>query len=530
MMRPLVLLKVLRTPLLVAVLGLPVLLNPALKINFWIWLQDVMPWSIGLNLWVLRLDYLCYLPNVAVYLAYLLGTFMLIELKRLMARQPQSGRAELAMMVVALILASSVLWWMRNVKPGTFQLLFSIGQVLLLWVGFLCNAGLSGVERFAAKPAVTRLLEWTFPVSDVLCYRLHQQRVRAAGAVRWLPISCVVGVLTLMFAAEGRILHRAIRAERINVPVDDAQWAQPTEGGFWFTNGEFLDSRAGIWFYDERTRQGYPVIRTSDCRQFYFDGTYLYYEDRYDSYVRKINPKTKELLWEVPIIRTGTYQVTGRDGMIFAAGEGGHILAVDSQGHVKAQRTFSPLGTWVPQAVWGGQVAFLSGDQRVHIWKGDLTHGDVVTIPLPKGVRPFIWNSMEGRMRSILNWTDYVRETETLYIQSLWGEIFRYDVKHRQWLSSLKAPPGLRSITADHRNGLVFAWNYYQGYMSVLDEETGEVVGYVLANALNRYINLDPERMVGIASTHGYGVWRFDYGELVRRRKAMHLARAGAVS
>jgi hypothetical protein len=53
----------------------------------------------------------------------------------------------------------------------------------------------------------------------------------------------------------------------------------------------------------------------------------------------------------------------------------------------------------------------------------------------------------------------------------------------------------------------------------------------ILAGSLGRYINLDPERMIGIANTHGYGVWRFDYSEFVRRRNAQQgLANEGKPS
>lgn len=522
--------RAIRTPiLLVGCSLLFLIMSKTWTPNLMIALQNWMPDRIGSYLWVIRADYFFYAPNQLVMLAYLVGAFILLEIRRAVFPKNQTALHDVVTAFFSLGYALSMLLWMKNLKPGTWQILLSGVQVALLWLFVMGNAGLVVVEHWMGKPRVSRLLDWTFPISDVFFYMWHRHRIGETTSFRWLPSVCYVLGITAALGAQGQTLLGAIRAERVDVPIEDTQYGMVVEGGFWFTNGSRFDSQSGIWFFDERSKTARPVIRTADCRQFYFKDGYFYFHDRYDDYVRKVDAATRQVLWEVPVERSGTYQVVGRDGLIFAAGEGGYIVVVTEDGHVIGRRVFYPLGTWVPQAVWGGQVAFIAGDELVHFWNSQLTAGESISLPLPKGVRRFVWNGMAGRMRTVTNWTDYVPQTETLYIQTLWGEIFRYDAKHRRWLDSIKAKSGLRVIAVDNHNGLVFAWNYFGGLIEVIDEASSRRVGLILAGSLGRYINLDPARAIGIANTHGYGVWRFDYSELVRRRNAQEgLANKGS--
>lgn len=522
--------RAVRTPLLAVGSGLVFLLIGKTWIpNLVITLHDWLPGRFGFYLWVVRADYFFYAPNQFVMWTYLAGAFILLEIRRTAFPRNQNMLHDGVTALLGLVYALSMLLWMKNLKPGTWQILLSGGQVALLWLFVVGNARLAVVERWLAKSGVSRLLDWTFPISDVAFYMWHRERIGETTLFRWLPSVCYLLGIMLVLGAQLQTLLGAIRAERVDVPIEDTQYGMVVEGGFWFTNGNWFDAQTGIWFFDDRTKTARPVIRVADSRQFYFKDGFFYIHDRYDGYVRKVNATTRKVVWEVPVERAGTYQVVGRDGLIFAAGEGGYILVVTEDGHVVGRRLFYPLGTWLPQAVWGGQVAFISGDERVHFWNSDLTAGESISLPLPQGVRRFVWNEMAGRLRTVTNWTDYVPQTETLYIQTHWGEIFRYDVKHRRWLDSIKAKSGLRVIAADGPNRLVFAWNYFGGLIEVIDEDSGRRVGMILAGSLGRYINLDPAQMIGIANSHGYGVWRFDYSELVRRRNAQKgLANEGA--
>jgi hypothetical protein len=295
-------------------------------------------------------------------------------------------------------------------------------------------------------------------------------------------------------------------------------WAQHTEGGFWFANENWWDPLSGIWYYDERSRKGFPYIRVGDLRRFYLDGGYFYFHDRYDNHIFKVDAETRQVIWKVPTIQTaGTFEVALRDELIFASGEAGYILVLDRDGRVLAEREF-PVRTWGPQATLSREVAFVSGDQELRVWNSSLTAGEAVPLPLAKGLLNFTYEQGEGRMRAVTNWTDYAEDRDIVYVQTFWGEIFRYHVKRGEWLSPLRTAPFMRSIAVDSQNGLLFALNYFQGYMDVMDLDSGEHVAYILANALARFINLDPIRMKGVVNTHGYGMCWFDYSSIVRHR------------
>jgi hypothetical protein len=520
--------QALRAPLLLGSLGAWVLHNrAALGANLAITFQDVIPMRAALNLWVVRPDYFLYLPNMVVCIVYLAALVALFELRPWRALPPPA-RTDRALALAGLGVALSMLAFLRNLKPGLMQILLTGTELLVVWLFILANARLAAVERLADRPWMRRLLAWTFPVSDLFAYQLHRRRTAAAGWVRFAPTACVVAAASALLLSKGSMLWTAARAERIDTPVFDAQYALVDDGGFWFTNGNGLDPRNGIWYYDDRARRSWPVIRVADCRQFYAAGGSFFVHDRYDDYIRRIDMRTHRPLWEVPVGVWGTYQVVGRGDWIVAAGEGGYLISLDADGRVLGQRQFHPLGTWVPQAVWGDQVAFLSGDERVHLWNRELTEGRAVHLPLAPGVRRFVWDEYGTRMRCVTDWTDYDPQRETLYVQTLWGEIFRYDVKADAWRPSLKAAGGLRTVAVDGDHGLVFAWNYYGGYIEVLDDASGARVGVIQAGPLGRYINVDPARKVAIASTHGYGVWRFDYSRFVERRDAMNAQRYAA--
>ncbi|PIQ84455.1 MAG: hypothetical protein COV75_02255 [Candidatus Omnitrophica bacterium CG11_big_fil_rev_8_21_14_0_20_63_9] len=510
----------LRTPVLLFGAALWIAFDKAFIPNLAVFIHDVTPSSVVFRFWVLPPDYFVYLPNLVVFLSYLLGACVLLELKHARWPRNRTAQQDLWTALIALAFALSSQLFMTNRKPGMLHVMHSTLQVGVLWLFVMLNANLFLVHRaLTTRPWMSRLLHWTFPISDLFGYLLHRDRLKAtAGWLGWLPTACVIGAIVAALGVKTRVLASAIRAQRVQVPVHETQWAQWDANGFWFTNWDSWDSRSGIWYYDDRSGTGSPYIRTADCRQAYYDGDHFYYHDRYDHFLRKVNARTRQVVWKVPVKPfVGTTEVVGRNGLVVAAGEAGYIIVVSTDGRVIGEKEF-PILTWTPQAVWGDQVAFLTGDQNVHLWNSTLTKGEIIPLPLPPGVKPFVWGAPSDRMRSVTNWTDYVEDTATLYVQTFWGEIYRYNVKERRWLTSLKTDPGLRSIRADSQHQLLFAWNYYQGYISVLDLETGRRVGYILANALGRYINLDPQRMQGVANTRGYGIWRFAYEKLLAHR------------
>lgn len=467
----------------------------------------------------LRPDYLLYLPNAVMWLGYLLTCMLLIELKQRLWPVNRTLREDLLTGVMGLVLAGSSLIFMKNIKPGLLQLVLYTVQVLPLWALMMANGGLFTVNRLLHRPWVGRLWSWTFPVTDVALFVPYRQRfTRTLGWWRLIPTVCYVVGIAALFLVQGRMLWGAIPAELVPVPVTDVNSALLVDGGIWFANGDTWDARAGLWYYDEQAREGVPVVRTADTRRFLLEDGALYYQDRYERAVLKVDTAKRRILWRVPTQPSGTFELTQGDGLVYVIGEGGYILVLDRNGRVHAERQL-PVLTFEAQAVWGRRLAFVSGDPRIRIWNHQLTQGRAIPLPLAKGVVLADYNEHNhGGLQIVTSMTAYSEATQVFYAGTFWGDIFRYDMRQERWLPSFRAAPGLRSLTTDDQNRLFFIANYFQGYIDVRDRDTGRHLAYVLANGLTRYIDLDPVSMRGALSTHGYGLYQFAYDSIVRRR------------
>jgi len=333
-----------------------------------------------------------------------------------------------------------------------------------------------------------------------------------------MPMLSYVAIIAVVLWMEAGILTDSIGADKMPVPLQESYFVVYDDGGFWFSNSDWWDSRSGIWYYDERSHVAYPYIRILDSHKFYLEDGFFYFYDRYDSEVLKVDAKTRQVAWRTPVKRGfGTFELAIREDLIFAVGENGYILVMDKDGAVRAEQAF-PFRTMGPQVLPDGRIAFVSGDPCVRIWNSSLTAGETIQLPLPDSVIKFQCGNSQGSLKIVTAWSEYVDRLNTLYVGTFWGEIFRYDVNHRQWLPSLKTRPGLRSFGIDSRNSLLFASNYYQGFIEVIDLESGKHLKYILANAFGRFINLDPSRMTGILNTRGYGMYQFKYGEIATSR------------
>lgn len=473
-------------------------------------------------------DYLLYIPNVVIFLACLVGSFALLEAKGILLPRNKSAGWDLVTVLVSLGVALAPLPLLTDARGGQCSLLLARGvQVMFLWLVMVFNANLYVFDKYvASKKWCARLLDWTFPVSDIVFYMFHRQRLgAAAGAVRFLPSLSYVAILVLALGVEARILSGAIRAEKMEVPADGfTYWVEYSNGGFWFSNTEQGDPKSGIWYYDERSRVAYPYIRILDPQRFLLVDGFFYFFDRFYWEVLKVEARTRQVIWRVPIkVGFGSFELAVRDNLIFAVGEAGLIVVMDKNGKVYAERRF-PFRTWSPQVLSDGRIAFLSGSRRVRIWDSRLTAGRNIDLPLPDGSIRF--NVASGRADDymiVTTWTAYVDRLNTLYVATLWGEIFRYDVNHHRWLPSLETRPGLRSFAVDSRNGLLFAANYYQGYIEVIDLVSGKHVQYIIAGPHGRFINLDTDKMRGILNTGGWGMYQFDYRKIVASKSKLVL-------
>lgn len=471
-----------------------------------------------LPFWVLslRADYFLYLPNAVTLAAYLLGSFAVLEIKRAFWPANQNVRQDLVTGALMGIFALSSLFWMKNLRPGALQILILMIQAAFFWFFLAVNAGFFLFNRLLSRRGFIRFLNITFPFSDVFFYSAHRQRLGAQGGLyRFVPTVLYVLALLGIFGMQRNILDESLPSKKVNVPmaVVTSGWAEWTEKGFWFSNDNWWDSHAGIWFYDEETKIGFPYVRAVDVRRFALEEGAFYFYDRFDSYTYKVDSSTKNLVWKAQTGRFGTPEVMVRNNRVYVIAEGGYILVLNKDnGATLAEKEF-PLGTWAPQVLSNGDIAFMARDQHLHIWDNRLETGK--TIALPTGNLKLGYSEKQGMARGVSTWTEYDASSGILFIQTFfWGEVFRYDVQHGRWLSPFKTWPGLRSFAVDNKNGLFFALNYFQGFIEVMDLSSGKHVGYILANALGRFINLDPVGKRGIVNTHGLGLYRFEYGDL----------------
>ena len=75
-------------------------------------------------------------------------------------------------------------------------------------------------------------------------------------------------------------------------------------------------------------------------------------------------------------------------------------------------------------------------------------------------------------------------------------------------------PSGIRSFAVDSKNDLIFAANYYGGYIDVIDLRSQRTRKYIIAQGLGRHINLKPAEKSGFLHTRGLGMYRFDYSDV----------------
>ena len=473
-----------------------------------------------------RADKLLYISNVVIFLGCLVGAFALLEVKRFLVPRNKSVGGDIITVLFCFGFALVAPMLSISVGGGLGGSLRAAGlQAALIWVFMIFNSNLYVFDRYlASKRWGMRLLDWTFPVTDIGFYMFHRERLGTnLGWVRLVPSFTYVLVLLLGLGVEGHILWEAIPAEKMNirrsdglpVPIMETNWVEWSDGGFWFSNSNWADKASGLWYYDDASSKGYSYIQILDLKKFPLDDGFFYFYDRVPSEVVKVNAQTWQINWRVPIRSGfGTVELAPRNSLIFAAGENGFITVINKDGQVLAERTF-PHKTEDIQALIDERLAFLNGDTNVRILKADLSDSEILPLPLPEGVLKLEDSSGGSRLMRLATWTQLDERSNTLYVATFWGQIFRYDYSRRQWLQSLKARPGVRSFSVDSQNGLVFVANYYGGYIEVLELKSGKVVKYILAGSLSRYINLNPSKKIGILNTKGWGMYRFDYSDIV---------------
>jgi hypothetical protein len=514
--RPYALWLALRTPFLVAVLSGLVLTNEALVPNLVLLFNYYSSPETPNAFQRWGVDKLLHVSNVVPLAANMLAIVMLLEIKRFLRSHSNSIREDLLTALIGLLLVSLVplIFVFHNSKT------LAMAQAVLGWLFFILNAQLYSLTNlFARHNWLNRVLDWTFPVSDLAFYMYQRGRIGAAGIWRLLPSLTVFSLLAFVVISEGRILALGTQAHRLAIswqgpPVDYTYYLEYDRNGFWFVNSNWKDATSGLWYYDENVREGHPYIHVFDLNNFRLVDGHFYYYDRLSGQVFKVNAATRDVVWKSTMPRGfGTFEIAVNSDLIVAAGENGYIAALNPSGSLVAERRF-PHKTENIAILPGNRIVFLAGDLRVRILNSDLSDSETLQLPVRRGVLTFEDALARHRLMRATTWTQYDERSHKLYIATLWGDIFSYDVQVRAWGPTIRTGPGIRSFAVDSKNDLIFAANYYAGYIDVIDLRSQRTRKYIIAQGVGRHINLKPAEKSGFLHTRGRGMYQFDYSDV----------------
>ena len=150
-----------------------------------------------------------HISNVVSLAANMLAIVMLLEVKRFIRSHSNSIREDLMTALIGLLLAPVVplIFSFHNSKTLT------IGQAVLGWLFFMLNAQLYSLTcLFARYNWLNRVLDWTFPLSDLAFYMYQRGRIGAAGIWRVRPSLTVLSLLAFVVISDGRVLAQGTEA------------------------------------------------------------------------------------------------------------------------------------------------------------------------------------------------------------------------------------------------------------------------------------------------------------------------------
>jgi hypothetical protein len=505
-----------RTPLLVTILSGFVLTNDALIPNLVLLFNYSSSPDTANAFQRWGVNKLLHIYNIVPLAANMLAIVMLLEIKRFLRLHSNSIREDLVTVLIGLLLASFVplIFIFHNSKTLT------IAQAVVGWLFFMLNAQLYSLTGlFARHNWINRVLDSIFPLSDLAFYMYQRGRMGAAGVWRVLPSLTVFALLAFVVISEGRVLALGTDARRLGISwqagrVDYTYYLEYDRNGFWFANSNWNDATSGIWYYDENLRQGHPYIHVFDLNNFRLVDGHFYYYDRFSGQVLKVHAATRDVVWKSTLPRGfGTFEIAVSSDLIVAAGENGYIAVLNPSGSLLAERRF-PHKTEDIAILPGNRIVFLAGDLRVRILNSDLSDSETLELPVRRGVLTFEDSLARRRLMRVATWTRYDERSQKLYIATFWGDIFSYDVQERAWGPTIRSRPGIRSFAVDSENSLIFAANYYGGYIDVIDLRSQRTLKYIIAQGLARHINLNPAEKSGILHTKGLGMYQFDYSDV----------------
>lgn len=470
-----------------------------------------------------------YIPNTAKILAYLVMLFALLEAKHVFLGPNRNIRWDCVTVLVAFGLAAAPWFLLFNILGWCLRLLPSLlAYTAAFWLFIVVNADLYVLEKYFTNSRwASHLAGWTFPVSDIVFFGFHWKRMGlGSSVVRLVPVLSYVGIISVVLWMEVGVLGDTIKVDKIGIS-GDTQFVLYGTDGLWYSDKD--GARSGIWRYDPESGMQRPYIRSEGVDKFYLENGFFYFPDGYEKEVLKVRAESRRIAWRVPVPdKTGPFELVLRDGLIFVVGKGGYIAVIDTDGHVKADR-FYPNKTWHPQALPGGRIAFVSPNRpEVRITGPNLVADEIIPLPLAEGILKFGNRSTEDPGTAVITSTAYVEDSRTIYVATVWGELFRYELNGRRWLPSLGTAPGVCSIAVDGSNGLLFAYNCARGYIDIVDIDSGKHLKYMIVDVFGNSLSLNPNAMMGILTTRRQGMYRFDYRPVATSRSVR--AASGAIT
>lgn len=462
-----------------------------------------------------------WVTNTVRLFIYLIFLFVFLEASGLFLSH--QGRPRWSRWTVGLtFVLAAVPWFVLLRIEGPLVRLLPLFAVYtaMVWLFIVVNSGWKTVEGFFARHRwTTGLMEWTFPVSDLFLFKLHRQRMGpGAGWLRRVSVAFVLVILIALLRGEWSLLQGSIRAERLPVEVYDPYAVLVDQEGFWYS--DTVATTAGLWRYDEGKGKAMPFLRAQELRSFSLQDGFFYLHDLFMGGLLKVDAKTRQVIWRVPLpAGRGPYELKASQGLIFSIGRGGYLAVVESNGHKRFERTL-PFAAWYPQVLGQDRVALVSPNSPVvRIIRSNPAEDEVIPLPLSgRIVRPES-TSAENAI-PLITGTEYVGESKILYVATLWGEIFRYDLALRQWLTSFHVCPGILLLASDSKRGLLFVHNSVRGTVEAIELESGSNRATVIAHGFGNRLTVVPEIHVAIVSSHGAaatslpkrgGLYRFDY-------------------
>jgi len=418
-----------------------------------------------------------YVPNTVVVLAYAVLVIALLEameIRRL--QQPRSDRVK-AILALGLAVVPWVFIDIGGSKLRWLPLLMI--PTAIFWMFILLNARLKIVEQFVARHRWTaRLAEWTFPVSDMLWFTFHRQRLAQAGWIRFLPMTVYLLVLFAAIGAQANVLRKSHRMVKSAIQVYDPHGILRDDQGFWYA--ETVGYDAGVWRYDATTGSARSYLRASDLHSFALEGGAFYLYDAFGSTVAKIDAASRKAIWEVPVPDAcGAVELIVRPGLVVAVGQAGCLITLDARNGAKKAEQRMAFILQHPRALPDGRIAVVSPEQSaLMLTNALLTQEETIPLPISRNTR--ITDTALDAPRSIL------------YVATAWGGILRFDVRQHQWLAPYRIAPGIQAIAVDSHRGLLFAYNTLRGYVEILDLDFGAHRGLILTPRRGNTFVLDP--------------------------------------